>query len=220
MVGPVPPGPPTGRHRPLVPREERSVVKRTSGRWRVVLGIVVLAVGTMGCTATQAAVPPATRRPPKRATRGAVEPSRATPATTLPATAAVGGTLTLSDGSGKALAVTVEHVVDPAQGANALATPQVGKRFVGVALRVLPTSGTADVDVNADTVVVGTDGRTYLHDDDPIVGCTAFTPGKDPLHAGTAATGCVTFQLPTGVQVGAVEFAPTAGGPAGRWQVG
>jgi hypothetical protein len=124
---------------------------------------------------------------------------------------------------GASLLVTVERIIETAPGVDPLSVPEVGDRFVGVVIDVTDSADPVSEDINADTGVLGSDGKTYAHDDDLIAGCTNFTSGDLRLQSGSTLSGCVTFQLPVGIVVDGVDFTPTAGaggGDIGQWSIG
>jgi Protein of unknown function (DUF2510)/Domain of unknown function (DUF4352) len=149
------------------------------------------------------------------------EAAAAPSATTVPVVAHVGGTVAVNDGAGGDSDVTLVAVIDPASGADQFSTPDAGNRFVGVELRIADGgSGVVQSDANEDVTVVGSDGQTYTSAFDDIAGCTNFNEGAYALGPGESATGCVVFEVPTGVRVTQVIDQPgIMGGSAGDWQV-
>jgi len=145
------------------------------------------------------------------------------PAPTPALQAPLGAPSILADGSGAALSVTALGVVDPGTGADALALPETGERLVGVAIQLANRGRSVVTDVDADTTVIGSNGQTFGHVDDPLTECTPFPLGAQTLAPGTTLRGCVTFELPLGVSVSKIAFRPTAGsvpGQAGEWNAG
>ena len=112
------------------------------------------------------------------------------------------------DFSGNPLAVTMTQIVDPATGATQFDTPKPGYRFVAVDMN-LQNAGNATISDNAnvDATVIGTDSQAYVFDADDVVGCTNFGFGDYTLLAGNSESGCVVYQLPTAVNVKAIQFA-------------
>lgn len=106
------------------------------------------------------------------------------------------------------LAVTMTQIVDPATGANEDYTPNPGYRFVAVEMTV-QNAGNATItdDANVDVTVIGTDSQAYVADFDSVSECTNFSFGEYTLLAGNSESGCVVYQLPTGVSVKAIQFA-------------
>ncbi len=144
-------------------------------------------------------------------------------ATTKASSAAhVGSTVAVSDGNGGDANVTITQVIDPASGADQYTTPDAGKRFVGVEMTIQNTGKkTLQDDANSTTTVQGSDNQTYTFDVNDISECTNFNSGSYTLAPGASVTGCVVFQLPTGVSPKQVQFQPTGftGGTTGQWQV-
>ncbi|HVA08606.1 MAG TPA: DUF4352 domain-containing protein [Acidimicrobiales bacterium] len=116
--------------------------------------------------------------------------------------------------------MTLVKVIDPAQAADQFTTPDAGKRFVGTEFTIVNSgSATFDDDANNDGSVVGSDNQTYTADMSDIAGCTNFNSGQVTLAGGQSATGCVVFQVPTGVNVVNVHFAANMGlgGDTAEW---
>ena len=143
-----------------------------------------------------------------------------TPPTTLLKVAHVGSTLTVS-GDNQTADMTLAQVIDPAQGADQYTTSDAGKRFVGVNFVIAATAGTLSGDANNDANVTGSDNQTYNADFSNIVGCTNFSSGSYTIAQGSTSTGCVIYQIPTGVKVSKVQFSLSGGfgGTAGEWLV-
>jgi hypothetical protein len=128
----------------------------------------------------------------------------------------------VSDGSGGDANVTLTQVIDPAAGADQYTTPDPGKRFVGIEMTIANTGkATLTDDANSTTTVQGSDNQSYTADFSSISECTNFNNGEYTLAPGATVTGCVTFQVPTGVNVKQVQFQPGlgVGGVTGQWQV-
>jgi hypothetical protein len=109
--------------------------------------------------------------------------------------------------SGNPLAVTMTQIVDPAIGVSG-DTPNSGYRFVAVEM-TLQNEGNATItdDANVDVTVIGTDSQAYTADFDSVTECTNFSFGDYTLLAGNSESGCVVYQLPTAVNVKAIQFA-------------
>src|SRR5262249_47592387 len=107
--------------------------------------------------------------------------------------------------------ITLVKVVDPAQGADEFTTPDSGKRFVGVQLRIVlgGTSSTQSVPSN-NTTVFDAQGQSYSSTIASLVGCQEFAPNL-VISPGEAVLGCVAFQVPTAAKVAKVKFTPASG---------
>jgi len=186
------------------------------------LAICVTAPALAGCASAVGTVAPSVPRPLSR--KADRHPSRlGASTTTIAAASALGTPLSLTGRSGGGLAVTLGRIIDPAQGIDPLSIPQVGYRFVGVVLTITGSGELVPNDINADTTVFGTDGKMYIYVGVPIANCNNFAFGPIQLQDGSPLEGCVTFELPDGVGVGYVEFAPTGeefAGHALRWMAG
>lgn len=189
----------------------------------IAMALFVGALAIAGCTAAAGNVaPPSPPHPLSRRVGRHTSRRRASTAkASASAPAALGATLTVDGRSGATLSVTVESVIDPASGVDPLSIPQVGRRFVGVVFEVTGSGVTNDL--NADTTVVGTDGKRYIYLGIPIAECSNFAFGPIALQDGSPIDGCVTFGLPEGVDVAYVEFAPSGARFAShllRWATG
>ena len=115
-------------------------------------------------------------------------------------------------------------VTDPAQGIDQFTTPIWGYRFVVVEVTTAETgSGAASSDANSGLTVVGSNNQTYQASFRPPVECTNFASGVYSLAPGQISTGCVTFEVPTGVSVvGVIEeigCLRLPGSVVGQWDV-
>jgi hypothetical protein len=143
------------------------------------------------------------------------------PPTTQP-TGHVGSTLTVSmQAPGAEIAearVTLVKLTDPAPGADEFSIPREGTRFVAAQFEIVAV-GAVDAYANDDAAIVGSDNQIYQPDIfDSIAGCTNFHSGQVTLAAGRSTTGCVTFEVRTGVIPKAVTFG-TKDATIGQWQV-
>lgn len=130
----------------------------------------------------------------------------------------VGDTVKVSGGT-----VTLVKITDPAAGADQYLTADPGTRFVGVEITVTAGSQSMEGDADGDMTVTGSDNQTYTASFDPVAGCTNFVDGAYTLAAGEKTTGCVAFQVPTGVTVSKALYSPDDGvgfgSTDGEWTV-
>jgi hypothetical protein len=182
--------------------------------------IGIVAVVGLAVFATVASGSSSVKTQSNGSSSGSTSPSSGGASTsTTAAVAHTGGTITLK-GQDKIVDVTLVKVIDPAQGASEFATPDSGKRFVGAEFQIKNTgTGTFDDDANNDASVIGSDNQTYTADMNDIAGCTNFNSGSVTLAPGESATGCVNFQVPSGVTVVKVRFAANMGlgADTGEW---
>ena len=206
-----------------------STVVATKRRPLIVSCVILTALATAGCKTTSVnSTAISTDTAPGASSTNATNPAPTTstastsaPTATAPV-AHVGSVVKVSDGT-QAASVTLVKVIDPATGADQYTTPNTGDRFVGVEISINSTNGTVTGDANSDLLVIGSDNQTYTADFDSIAGCTNFNNGEFTVTPGDTNTGCVTYQIPTGVTVSKVQFIPGGGMlpgvTAGQWLV-
>ena len=132
-----------------------------------------------------------------------------------------GAAITVSDSGGTKLDVTLEQVIDPADGASKYSQPPQGKHFVGVKLRLQNKAATTyQNNANNETTIVLSGGKTLHADYNPVAGCGNFDNGQIKLKNGAASTGCVTFQAPNGQKVIRVSYGNTVfPGTTAQWRI-
>jgi hypothetical protein len=142
-----------------------------------------------------------------------------TPITTTPSPVAIGATAIVHDFSADTLSVTVTSVVDPATAGTGSGEPDSGYRFVAVEMSLTDTGlGSVEGDANYSTTVVGSDGTTYHADFGTVAECTNFSYGLFDIPGNDSASGCVAFELPTGVTATTIKFTLAPGWlDTGEW---
>ena len=72
-----------------------------------------------------------------------------------------------------------------------------------------------------ESVLSLTPGVSVQSDFSTVAGCTDFNSGQYQLTPGQSSTGCVVFQVPTGVSVKKIEWSPSGGllSDFGTWNV-
>lgn len=120
------------------------------------------------------------------------------------------------------LAVTLVKIFDPAHSTSSYITPDAGKRFVAVDLKIT-NNGTSSYndDANNNLTLIGSDNQSYTSSLYDVSDCTNFSHGEYTLAAGESATGCVTYQLPNGITAAKIQFQTNSGmsGDTGEWTV-
>lgn len=91
--------------------------------------------------------------------------------------------------------------------------------MAGAEFTIAGTSGQTSDDANSDAVAVGTDGQDYTASFDTITDGTNFQNGEFNVAAGQSVNGWVAFELPPGVSIVSIQWAP-GGGRAATWTVG
>lgn len=165
-------------------------------------GVVIIGLTGAGCSSGSVSNTPVNNSPAAASASGASAPDT----TAAPSIAHVGSAIALTDQKGNKANVTLAQVINPAQGADQFTTPDNGKRFVGLKFVIAATSGTVSDDADSDATIIGSDNQTYQADFSDIAGCTNFDSGTFTVAAGGSSTGCVVYQLPTGVNVSKVRF--------------
>ena len=145
-----------------------------------------------------------------------------TTTTTAPPVPHVGSTINVAGLNDSSADVTLNQIIDPASGNNEIETPDAGKRFVAAAMTIKNTSSAnLSGDANIDATLIGSDGQTYTPTVATVAECTNFNYGDFQLAPGESASGCVPFEIPTGVTVTAFKFSQDLGisGTFGEWMV-
>lgn len=171
-----------------------------------ILGLAAAAIAVLATTAGSCGSSASVSNKPVNNAPAATSSGGSSATTAAPSVAHVGSAISLTDDKGNKANITLAQVIDPAQGADQFTTPDNGKRFVGLKFVIAATSGTVSDDANSDATIIGSDGQTYQADFSGITGCTNFDSGTFTVAAGTSSTGCVVFQVPTGVTVSKVRF--------------
>lgn len=160
---------------------------------------------------------PSNAAPAAAAQSAAPSPS---PSSSGPVSGGIGSSFKVTDSQGDVYDVTLDKVIDPAQGADQFSTPDNGKRFVAAVFTIRGVSGTSSDDANSDAVVTGSDTQQYQPDFDDIAGYTNFNSGEFDVTPSQTLTGAVNFQVPTGVTVANVQWvANSFSGAVGTWDL-
>jgi hypothetical protein len=199
--------PPLPPHRSW-PRRHKILTALGSVFGLLVVLIVIIAV-TSAPSITKPSTPAAAPATPAQATPAATPTPTPTPTPSL--SGPVGTTYKVTDSSGNVMTVTLTKVIDPAQGADQFSTPNNGNRFVGAVFTLDGVSGTFSDDANSDATLVGSNGQSYTADFDSIAGVTNFNSGEYNLTPGVRSVGAVTFQVPVGVSVSAIQWSGSDG---------
>jgi hypothetical protein len=197
-------GPPPQRKKP---HWGRRILLGFLGLVALIVIIVIATSGGHGVSTTPSAT-------------GTTAPAGGTPTTAPPAKpAGIGSSFNVQDGSGNTYRVTLDKIIDPAQGADQFTQPDNGKRYVAAVFTITAVSGSPkDEDANNNAAIVGSDSQTYTPDLASITGYTDFNNGQINVAQGEKATGAVTFQLHTGVKASKIQWTPASGfGDTVQW---
>jgi hypothetical protein len=117
--------------------------------------------------------------------------------------------------------LTLVKVVDPAHSANQYETPESGKRFVGVQLRIVVQGSSSVQSVPSNnTTVFDAQGQSYSSTFATLADCQEFASNL-VISPNEPVLGCVAFQVPTTAKVTKVKFTPASGfaSVTAEWQV-
>jgi hypothetical protein len=154
----------------------------------VIAGGCVMTIAVAGCSST----------PPARA-------------------ATVGSTLTLNDGTGDTVQVTLLKFQDPATPAGHSDEAPAGDSLAEVLVKVTGVSGTYQVDADTAVAVLGSDNQVYSAGSERLLGCTNFNSDQISVTAGHSVSGCVAVEIKKGVKPAKIEFDAGYVGTTGDW---
>ena len=180
----------------------------------VALGSAALLAGAAACASTT--IKPASA--PSSSPGSFSQPSSPSPSSSS-LTGPVGTSYKVTDADGDVYDVTLQKVIDPAQGSDQFNQPENGKHFVAAVFRITGVSGTASDDANSDAALIGANQQVYQPDFDSIAGYTDFNAGDFNLTPGQAEIGAVTFQVPTGVKAANVQWTIGLNSSTATWTV-
>lgn len=160
-------------------------------------------------------------------TTSSAQATTVAPSTTLASTTTraptLGSTFKLTDQTAGAYTVELTQVLDPATPADQFNTPPTGKRIVAAEFTIANKgSATLSDDANANAALIGANGQTYQPSFDSVSECTNFSSGTFTITPGQTENGCVTFEVPTGIAVKAVQFIANGGfssSSIGQWEL-
>lgn len=116
------------------------------------------------------------------------------------------GALTIQDFNGNTLLVA-PTLIDPATPDSSFDDPPAGTRLVAIRLKLTSQGpGAISDDANNDATVIGSNDQDYNASFDSIAGCTNFNSGDYTIPKGQSQTGCVAYEVPTGVKVKSLQF--------------
>ncbi len=125
----------------------------------------------------------------------------------------IGSTFTISDQDGNKMDVTLVKFIDPAAGSDEFNQPDSGKRLVAAQLKITNKSANK-ISENADTASALIDSQKQSYDVDfsEVKDCQSFSSNAlDNMAPGDTATGCISFQVPTGATASQLKYTPSSG---------
>lgn len=150
-------------------------------------------------------------------------PTPPAPATTAPAAPANTGplatmfTVTTDDSSTYTVAV---GSVAPASLAQYGELSHYGDHMVAAQVVIFGKTGQVSDDANSDLTVIGSDGQVYQPSFNDTTAGTNFDSGEFRVGPGQMVRGVVNFELPAGVTVKSLQWAPGLGNATATWNVG
>lgn len=211
--GPQHGGPPRGR------RPRRSWF----ARHKVLTGLLsVVALLIIGIVAAAANGP---RITPKAATSAASTPpaaqdtqSTASPTSSSPPSGSIGTTFTVTSSDGSSYDVTLDQVSQHATLAPYETLNNQADHAAAAEFTITGESGQSSDDANSDANAIGSDQTEYQF---AALSLTVpnFSSGEFNVASGQTEKGWVAFELPPGVTIAQVQWAPGLGGQAATWQV-
>lgn len=139
-----------------------------------------------------------------------------------PKKATIGTTITLAgNDSGEQMGVTVTKVLSDATPSDSFDAPPAGDRLYAVQFRLSDTGSAAYSDApDNSATVIDSSGQSYQAGLETVADCQGFG-GTENIAPGSSGLGCVTFEVPTGAKIVAVQFTLDSGmGPdTGQWDV-
>lgn len=149
-------------------------------------------------------------------------PTKGAPASSAaPTKAGIGSAIDLKGDGGDFIQVTLVKIVDPAKSTNEFLTPDAGKHFVAVQLRIVNKGGAVySDDPQMETKVKDALGESFDVDFADTTAGASMDSGLK-LAPGDTALGFLTFQVPDGQKIAQVQYSVSLfGGNVAQWMVG
>ncbi len=131
--------------------------------------------------------------------------------------ASVGTSLSVNDGTGDTVSVTLLKFENPATPASAAGTAPAGDQLDGVLVKVTGVTGHFQDAVGTAVALLAANGHTYPAGSQQLTGCSLFSGGEITVGPGKSVTGCVAVPITKGVKVTKIEFDAGYVGTTGDW---
>lgn len=129
----------------------------------------------------------------------------------------VGTSLSINDGTGDTITVTLLKFEDPATPAGSNDKAPSGDELVGVVVKVTGVTGTFQEAAGTAVALLGANGQAYAAGSQRLAGCSLFAGGQITVEKGKSVTGCVAVPIKKGVKVAKIEFDGGYVGTTGDW---
>jgi hypothetical protein len=173
-----------------------------------------LALTGCGATISKAPAAPASTAAAQAATIPAPSPS-----TSAPLTGSIGTTFTVTSSDGTSYDVTLDQVTQDATLSPYETLDNPADHAAAAEFTITGVSGQSSDDANSDAAAIGSDQTEYQPS---FVGLTVpnFNDGLWKVGPGETEKGWVAFEMPPGVTVASVQWAPELDSSAATWNVG
>lgn len=179
--------------------------------------ITAAALAAGGCATT--AVHKAAATPAASTTAPAAAPSAPEPSdSTTDLTGSTGTTFTVTADDGTSYDVTLSKVIQHARLGQYDTLTNYADHAAAAQFTITGDTGQSSDDVNNDADVIGSDQTQYQYTS--LTSLPNFSYGEFKVAPGQTVKGWVTFELPPGVKIAQVQWAPGFDGPAATWTVG
>jgi hypothetical protein len=179
------------------------------------LAVTAALAGCAGTTVSKAPPSPAAGTRSSAAQDTAASPS----ASTAALTGTVGTTFTVTSGDGTSYDVTLDKVAQDAALAPYETLENAADHAAAAEFTVKGDSGQSSDDANSDANAIGSDQAEY-QSADILLTVPNFSSGLFRVGPGQTEKGWVAFELPPGVTVAQVQWAPRLDSAAATWTVG
>jgi hypothetical protein len=186
-------------------------------------GLLIFSVIAVIIIATIASAASNTKTSPDVNTSPAGPQSGASSAAPVHKTARLGDPISLTGSGNEKVTITVLKVVNPAHATDGFSTPDAGKHFVGVQVRLTNVGAGSYTDAPSNGAkVLDQQDQSYPADIATTTDAgTDFANGQVDLAPGSTEVGVIVFQIPDGATVSKVQMSLDSGfSQTGEWQVG
>ena len=181
------------------------------------IGVIALAATGCGTTIAKAPAPKPTAATTVPA--AAAQAPDPTPTPSAPLTGTPGTSFTVTDdGTGSSYDVTLNKVRQTVYPGAYMTPANPGDHYAAAQFTIAGDTGNVSDDANIDATAIGSDGQQYSYTS--VMSLPNFSYGEFRATPGIMVKGWVAFELPPGVTVLAIQWAPSFTGSAATWTLG